>query len=92
MKYLPLLIPIMFFCVAMSPIVSKLSERSKEQYVIVSNNAYTLKSEISAQYSKGFRVISIIGQSVSTSVAIDNHNPWIMQDFKKGDIIVVMEK
>lgn len=69
-------------------IKSNLTDRSKQQVIITSNNTDYISSTIKRYYQDGYRVTDMVAQSVS----LHRHNDDNIIHTATGNIIVIMEK
>jgi hypothetical protein len=81
---LTILAIVAIFLLSFDKATSLLTNRSKQQIVLHNTDVALLISGINKMYSQGYRVTSIVGQSVSSG---DNNYSNIY-----GEIIVIMEK
>jgi hypothetical protein len=81
------------FLLSFDKATSLLTNRSKQQIIVHGTNAEKVISSMNKMYSQGYRVTSIVGQSVSSSVTGDTRNNQSQNvDNTYGEIIVIMEK
>lgn len=81
---LTILAIVAIFLLSFDKATSLLTGRSKQQIVLHSTDVATIVSGINNMYSQGYRVTSIIGQSVS--ICGNKYSSLY------GEIIVIMEK
>jgi hypothetical protein len=81
------------FLLSFDKATSLLTNRSKQQIIVHGTNATSVINQINQMYSAGYRVTSIVGQSVASSQFYyyadrsfnNTHDVY-------GEIIVIMEK
>jgi hypothetical protein len=78
-----------FLSIAATVGVTKMSERSTSQVVIVKTDANALVSEMNTYYIKGYRVVSMVSQGYVPGV---EYRPSAYMQGKTTPVIVVMEK
>ena len=76
------------FLLSFDKATSLLTNRSKQQIIIHNKNASSVVSQINSMYSQGYRVMSIVSQSVSSG----SYGEYKQFDDRNGEIIVIMEK
>lgn len=54
------------FLMSATVVVNKMSDRSKEQKVIIGRNLNILKSEIQKNFDLGYRVVTMVNQNQSS--------------------------
>ena len=81
------------FLLSFDKATSLLTNRSKQQIIVHGTNAASVVSQINSMYSQGYRVTSIVGQSVGSSQHqyYASHINANIHDIS-GEIIVIMEK
>ncbi len=90
---LTILAIVAIFLLSFDKATSLLTNRSKQQIIVHGTNVEKIVSSINKLYSQGYRVTSIVGQSVSSCVTGDTrNNEKQFVDNMYGEIIVIMEK
>lgn len=83
------------FLLSFDKATSLLTQRSKQQIIVHGTNIGVVVNQINQMYSQGYRVTSIVGQSVASVLAADNRSyPYSGERHinEYGEIIVIMEK
>ena len=81
--------------VSFTKATSILTERSKQQIIVSGTDAPTVVAQINRAYLDGYRVTSIVSQSVSSTIASDNRGMQYggyHHHEEYGYIIAIMEK
>ena len=76
------------FLLSFDKATSLLTNRSKQQIIVHGTSATMIINQINQMYSQGYRVMSIVGQSVSSG----SYGEYKQYDDRNGEIIVIMEK
>ena len=79
---------IALFLLSFDKATSLLTNRSKQQIIVHGDNANAVVDKINQMYSNGYRVTSIVAQSVSSG----SHGNYTDYPERNGEIIVIMEK
>ena len=83
------------FLLSFDKATSLLTQRSKQQIIVHGTNATVVVNQINQMYSQGYRVTSIVGQSVASVLAADNRCYPVSGERhinEYGEIVVIMEK
>ena len=90
---LTILAIVAIFILSFDKTTSLLTNRSKQQIIVHGTNVEKIVSSMNKLYSQGYRVTSIVVQSVSSCVTGDTRNNQSQNvDNTYGEIIVIMEK
>jgi len=76
------------FLLSFDKATSLLTNRSKQQIIVHGTSATMVINQINQMYSQGYRVMSIVSQSVSSG----SHGTYTDYPERTGEIIVIMEK
>jgi len=80
------------FLLSFDKATSLLTNRSKQQIIVHGNNVAIVINQINQMYLEGYRVTSIVGQSISTSINGYYAYGEPSHRTEYGEIIVIMEK
>ena len=90
---LTILAIVALFLLSFDKATSLLTNRSKQQIIIHGTNANSVISQTNQMYSQGYRVMSIVGQSVGTTTTGSQGCGSCGETHDiSGEIIVIMEK
>ena len=91
--YLSVIVGVLVLLMSAGMVTSSLTNRSKEQIVLHESNMITLTAKINNFHSLGYRVTSMVAQSIAYDVSSSNsRTAEIIGYIQRGEVIVIMER